>query len=281
MLLDVVRVVEPHAPQLLALDRSVAERAGAATTSVGASTLARHSADPTAELDVGVQPVDQPSQLGQPFIGAGLLRGLLPKFGKLGVAHHVQHGVARLVEQQIVRLARVGQSLREVVGKVAAPSVQHHRHAFGRGEQFAREIGIDHELGISGHARRVSRFSRSNGLRTSAADWTEAAQSIAVSFSKLPLPHAPMSTRLGYKNQASQASPSGAPRPSLSGSGSPLGVNSRLHRIDAIALAGRRRAVGEDVALMRAAAGADDLGADHAVAGIADVLRGGRRRTAA
>ena len=30
-------------------------------------------------------------------------------------------------------------------------------------------------------------------------------------------------------------------------------------RVDAIALAGRRRAVGEDVALVRAAAGADDL----------------------
>ena len=41
-------------------------------------------------------------------------------------------------------------------------------------------------------------------------------------------------------------------------------------RIDAIALAGRRRAVGEDMALVRAAAGADDLVADHAVAAVAD-----------
>src|SRR5512145_933129 len=42
------------------------------------------------------------------------------------------------------------------------------------------------------------------------------------------------------------------------------------HRVDAIALAARRRPVGEDVALVSAAAGADDLGADHAVAGVAD-----------
>src|SRR6478672_9301992 len=41
-------------------------------------------------------------------------------------------------------------------------------------------------------------------------------------------------------------------------------------RVDAVTLAGRRRAVGEDVALVRAAAGADDLGPDHAVAGVAD-----------
>src|SRR5690606_18099139 len=50
-------------------------------------------------------------------------------------------------------------------------------------------------------------------------------------------------------------------------------------RVDAIALACRRRAVGEDVALVRTAAGADDLGADHAVAGVADILEmaGGKR----
>ena len=58
----------------------------------------------------------------------------------------------------------------------------------------------------------------------------------------------------------------------MSGSGSPAGSEREADRIDAIALAGRRRAVGEDVALVRAAAGADDLGADHAVAGVADGL---------
>src|SRR6185369_10793720 len=45
------------------------------------------------------------------------------------------------------------------------------------------------------------------------------------------------------------------------------------HRIDAVALAGRRRAVGEDMALVRAAAGADDFRSDHAVAGVANVFQ--------
>src|SRR5438477_1507923 len=44
-------------------------------------------------------------------------------------------------------------------------------------------------------------------------------------------------------------------------------------RVDAKALAGRRRAVGEDMALVTAAAGADDLGSDHTVAGVADRLQ--------
>src|SRR5690606_10808978 len=50
--------------------------------------------------------------------------------------------------------------------------------------------------------------------------------------------------------------------------------------VDAIALPTRRRAVGEDMALVCAAAGADTLGPDHAVAGVADmfqVLCGERR----
>src|SRR5690606_16995029 len=41
-------------------------------------------------------------------------------------------------------------------------------------------------------------------------------------------------------------------------------------RIEAMALMGRRRAVGEDMAKVAAAARAYDLGADHAVAGVAD-----------
>src|SRR6185369_7093877 len=45
------------------------------------------------------------------------------------------------------------------------------------------------------------------------------------------------------------------------------------HRIDAVALAGRRRPVREDMALVRAAAGADDFRSDHAVAGVANVFQ--------
>src|SRR5262245_48061206 len=37
------------------------------------------------------------------------------------------------------------------------------------------------------------------------------------------------------------------------------------HRVDAVAIARRRRAVREDMALVRAAAGTDDLGSHHAV----------------
>ena len=56
--------------------------------------------------------------------------------------------------------------------------------------------------------------------------------------------------------------------------GQPLtgGSEREAHRIDAIALSGRRRPIGEDMSLMRAAARADDLGPDHAVAGVADVF---------
>jgi hypothetical protein len=43
-------------------------------------------------------------------------------------------------------------------------------------------------------------------------------------------------------------------------------------RIQAIALTGRRRAAGEDVALVRAASRASDLGAAHAVAVVFDIL---------
>ena len=77
-----------------------------------------------------------------------------------------------------------------------------------------------------------------------------------------------------------QGSPSGAPRPSLSGSGSPSRRELQRHRVDAVAQAGGRRAVGEDVALVAAAAGAEDLGAHHAVAGVALFTQVIRRRRA-
>src|SRR5205085_3811082 len=44
-------------------------------------------------------------------------------------------------------------------------------------------------------------------------------------------------------------------------------------RIDAIALAGRRRPVGEHMALVGAAASTHDLDPDHAVTGVADGLQ--------
>src|SRR5215213_3615835 len=44
-------------------------------------------------------------------------------------------------------------------------------------------------------------------------------------------------------------------------------------RIDAVALAGERRPVGKDMALVPAAARADDLGAGHAVARVADIFQ--------
>ena len=44
-------------------------------------------------------------------------------------------------------------------------------------------------------------------------------------------------------------------------------------RIDAIAFASRRRAIGKHMALVRATSRADDFGPDHAVAGVANVLR--------
>src|SRR5215217_2377356 len=71
-----------------------------------------------------------------------------------------------------------------------------------------------------------------------------------------------------------------------SGCGLPLGhapsqlVRQRLaarrevqtYRVDAVALARRRRAVGEDMALVRPAARADDLGPDRAITGVADIF---------
>src|SRR6476619_1969345 len=42
--------------------------------------------------------------------------------------------------------------------------------------------------------------------------------------------------------------------------------------VDAVALAGRRRSIGKDVALVRAAAGADYLCPDHAIAGVANIF---------
>src|SRR5205085_2667089 len=51
-----------------------------------------------------------------------------------------------------------------------------------------------------------------------------------------------------------------------------LGRELETDRIDAVALAGGRRAVIEDVALMRTAASADDFRPDHAVAGVADIF---------
>src|SRR5690242_8853062 len=45
----------------------------------------------------------------------------------------------------------------------------------------------------------------------------------------------------------------------------------QLHRVQAVALASRRRAVGKHVAEVAAAARADLLGAHHAVAGVADI----------
>uniref|UniRef100_A0A0N4Z8I6 DNA helicase n=1 Tax=Parastrongyloides trichosuri TaxID=131310 RepID=A0A0N4Z8I6_PARTI len=50
-----------------------------------------------------------------------------------------------------------------------------------------------------------------------------------------------------------------------------FGRKAERHRVDAVAQTGRRRAVGEHMAQMAAAAGAADLGADHAVAGVADL----------
>src|SRR6185369_2452247 len=47
----------------------------------------------------------------------------------------------------------------------------------------------------------------------------------------------------------------------------------QAHGIDAVALTRRRRPVGEYVALVRSAAGADDFGADHAVAAVANVFQ--------
>ena len=44
------------------------------------------------------------------------------------------------------------------------------------------------------------------------------------------------------------------------------------HRIDAITLPGRRRTVGEDMALVRPAPGAHDFRADHSVTVVADVF---------
>src|SRR5512146_71037 len=54
--------------------------------------------------------------------------------------------------------------------------------------------------------------------------------------------------------------------------GQPLsrGSERKAHGIDAIALAGWRRAVGKDVALVRPAACADDLRAYHSVTRVAD-----------
>ena len=51
-----------------------------------------------------------------------------------------------------------------------------------------------------------------------------------------------------------------------------LGVQVQRQAVDAVALAGRGRAVGEDMAEVGAAAGADDLGADHAVAVVGSQL---------
>src|SRR5690349_11569183 len=44
-------------------------------------------------------------------------------------------------------------------------------------------------------------------------------------------------------------------------------------RIDAVSFTRRRRPIGKDVSLVGAAACADDLGANHAVAGVADRLQ--------
>src|SRR5262245_46628365 len=51
----------------------------------------------------------------------------------------------------------------------------------------------------------------------------------------------------------------------------PICRERQRHRVDAIAIARRRRAVREDMALVRAAAGANDLGPHHAIAGIANL----------
>ncbi len=59
-----------------------------------------------------------------------------------------------------------------------------------------------------------------------------------------------------------------------------IGDEAQRHRIDAVALPGRRRAVGEDVALVAVAAGAAGLDAHHAIADVAhgaDVGRIDRR----
>ena len=84
-------------------------------------------------------------------------------------------------------------------------------------------------------------------------------------------------TRTGIQRRRCRVSPVTPPKPRPPAPASQLvgqrlvgGGESQRHAVDAVTLAGRGRAVGEDVALVPAAARADDLVADHAVAGVAD-----------
>src|SRR5690349_9677804 len=51
-----------------------------------------------------------------------------------------------------------------------------------------------------------------------------------------------------------------------------IGRKGKADRVDAVALAGRRRSVGKDVALVRPATRTDNLRPDHAVAGVGDIF---------
>src|SRR5205085_9644156 len=71
----------------------------------------------------------------------------------------------------------------------------------------------------------------------------------------------------------------GAPSPESVGQGPIGGREGQRHRIDAITLARRRRAVWKHVPLVRAAPRADDFGPHHAEAGVADIFEMlGRKR---
>ena len=101
-----------HRPKMLPLDRPVAKGAGGNDFRRLAPIARGAGKERPFVVDFGIEPVDQLGQGREPFILAALRGGLFPQFGELRIAHHVQHGVARLVEQQIVGLAGAGEPLR-------------------------------------------------------------------------------------------------------------------------------------------------------------------------
>src|SRR6185295_19515112 len=78
---------------------------------------------------------------------------------------------------------------------------------------------------------------------------------------------------VGGRLGAAQDFPFGRAAPQLVGKRLSLGCELKADRIDAIAFAGRWRTVRKHVALVSAAAGADELGPDHPVAAALDILQ--------